>query len=213
MKRVHRSRHSFTRGNARRAVSTGLALLAAQGVLSAAAFAQAASIITYGQVVQGALGDATDAMLQDGRPIDRYRLTTQVPNQAYAVFAASPEIPIASTVLYFDPSAGAYVPLQRANTFGAGQRTLYAGSLPQPGTYLIDIYPQDLQQPVGSYTLSLCGDDDDDDDADDLGDLDDLDDCFGDDDGVSPAPGGGVGGAPGAPGSDDDDDDDDDSDD
>jgi hypothetical protein len=55
------------------------------------------------------------------------------------------------------------------------------------GTYLIDVFPQDLQQSVGSYTLSLCGNDDDD---------DDLDDCIDDDDGVSGtriAPGPGVG--------------------
>jgi hypothetical protein len=58
------------------------------------------------------------------------------------------------------------------------------------GTYLIDVFPQDLQQSVGSYTLSLCGNDDDDDD------VDDLDDCFDDDDSVSGtriAPGPGVG--------------------
>ncbi len=46
-------------------------LLVAQGVLSGAAFAQAAGTITYEQVVQGTLGGPTDAILQDGRPADR----------------------------------------------------------------------------------------------------------------------------------------------
>jgi hypothetical protein len=108
-------------------------LLVAQGVLSGAAFAQAAGTITYEQVGQGTLGGPTDAILQDGRPIDRYRLTTQVPNQGYTIFATSPQIPIASTVMYLDPTAGQYVALHRANTFDAGQRALYGGHFAASG--------------------------------------------------------------------------------
>lgn len=202
-----------TRG---KALSAGLTVLATCSVLSGTALGQTTptATLSYGQVVQGALGDATDTVLADGRPIDRYTLTTQLPNQPYAIYATSPEVPIASTVMFFDPTTGQYVPLQRATNFAAGQRALYAGVLAQPGQYLIDVFAQDAQQPVGSYTLSLCGDrgddDDDGDDLDDLDDLDGLDDCFDDDgDGFvggvpggapgASTPGGGVGGTP-APG-------------
>lgn len=222
-------------------LASSVAVLATCGALSGVAFGQTApTAITYGQAVQGALGDATDTVLQDGRPIDRYVLITQAAGQPYAIRARSPEIAIASTVLYFDSALGQYVPLQRATTFVAGQQVLYAGVLEQPGRYLIDVFPQDLQAPVGSYTLNLTclgddldddGVDDDDfdedgfDDDDDNGDGIDDDDLDGDgidDDGLDDCaetigiPGGGVGAPGGGLGDDDndglDDDDDDDDD-
>lgn len=150
-------------------------LLAAADVANGQALPPAP--LVNGQTVQGNLGDANDTVLPDGRPVDRYVITARVPNQAYAIEALSPVIPVTSTVSYLDPAQG-LVGLQRANVFAAGQKVLYAGALPQPGQYTVNIYATDPQQPLGTYTLSLCRDNDDDDDDDDL---DDLDDCLDDD--------------------------------
>ncbi|MGH8503776.1 MAG: hypothetical protein ACREVE_15185 [Gammaproteobacteria bacterium] len=167
----------------RRAIQVlGPACASAAILLAAADMANAQAVppapLVNGQTVRGNLGDANDTVFPDGRPVDRYVINAQVPNQAYAIEALSPEIPVVSTVSYLDPAQG-LVGLQRANVFSAGQMVLYAGALPQPGQYLVNIYSADAQQPIGTYTLSLCRDSDDDDDDDDL---DDLDDCLDDDD-------------------------------
>lgn len=202
----------FTRRHAKYMLGSALAVAAVNWALVDGAYAQGLppAALVNGQTVQGNLGDANDTVLPDGRPVDRYVVTAQAPNQAYSVEASSPEIPVVSTVSYLDP-AGGLVGIQRANVFAAGQKVLYAGALPQAGRYLVNIYSADAQQPVGTYTLSLCRDNDDDDDDDDLDDLDDCldDDVLDDDNGLGVAPGGGVVGAP-APGGQFGDDDDDD---
>lgn len=202
-----------TRTRVGKAVSSGLVVLAAQGVLAGAAFGQTAPTpIAYGQTVQGSLGDGTDAVLPDGRPIDQYRLTTPLAGQTYAIRAASVEIPIASTIRYLNPATQQFAPLQRSFTFAGGQQLLYAGDLAQPGTYAIDVFPVDTQRPVGSYTLSLAclGDDLDDDGLDDDGSDDGLDDDLDDCAVQAGAPGGPPASPPGAGGDDNGDDDADD---
>lgn len=191
MKLANNTFHSIMRADIGKTLSARLALLTVQGALSGAACGQTVPTITKGQTVQGTLGGGTDAVLPDGRPIDQYRLTTQVPGQTYAIRAISPQVPLISSVSFFNPTLRRFVPLQRATVFAAGQQVLYAGALAQPGNYTIDVFPLTAQQPVGSYTLSLSclGDDLDDDGVDDDSPDDGSDACFDD----------GSGGVPGAP--------------
>jgi len=178
-----------------RALLYGLTLLGLQWALPDFASAQAVQPpIAYGQTVQGVLGSPGDTVLPDGRPIDRYRLVTQVPGQTYAVSAASLQIPVVSSISFIDTARQQAVPLQQAQVFFARQRVLYAGRLARPGTYLISIFSLDPQRPIGSYTLSLtCLDDSS---AD--GSLDDGGDCSrGADNSVGGSPGPNVGGSPG----------------
>ncbi len=167
-----------------RALLCSLTLVGLQPALSGSAYAQAVQPpIAYGQTVERALGGPGDDVLPDGRPIDRYRLVTQVPGQSYVIRAASLQIPVASQIAFIDTANQRAVPLQQAQVFLPGQQVLYAGRLPQPGIHIISVFSRDPQQPIGTYTLSLtCLDDDDADD--DLDDLDDRDDCpgLGDDD-------------------------------
>ena len=204
----------FTYRRTSQVLGSALAVVAVNCAIVGGANAQALppAALVNGQTVQGNLGDANDTVLPDGRPVDRFVITALAPNQAYSIEADSPEIPVVSTVSYADSAQGV-VGLQRANVFAAGQKVLFAGALPQAGRYLVNIYSANAQQPIGTYSLSLCRDHDDADDDDDLDDLDDCldDDVLDDDDNaLVSAPGGGVVRAP-APGGrvgDDDDDDD-----
>lgn len=137
----------------RRGLVGGLALVGIQWGISGFAYAQTAIPIAYGQIIQGTLGDTADASLPDGRPSDTFRFVTQAPNQEYAIRAVSTQIPIVLTLLSSGPQGS--TPLVRARSFAPGQIVLFAGTLSQPGTYLIDIFSQGLQRPDGTYTLSL----------------------------------------------------------
>jgi hypothetical protein len=75
--------------------------------------------------------------------------------QPYAIRVSSPEIPIVSTLSVFDPAQQQLVPVQQAHAFSAGQQLLYAGTLAQPGEYIISIFSFAPEQPLGRYTLSL----------------------------------------------------------
>ena len=158
-----------------------LTLFGVQWALSESVYAQAVQLpITYGQTIQGALGSPGDDVLPDGRPIDRYRLVTQAPGQTYAITAASLQIPVVSSVSFIDTANQQIVPLQQAQVFLPGQQVLYAGRLPQPGTYIINVFSPDTQRPLGGYTLSLsCLDDNGGDDNGIDDDLDDQGDCPG----------------------------------
>ncbi len=157
----HQRLRCFLQQPARRVLLYGLTLVGFQWVLPEFAFAQAVQPpIAYGQTVQGVLGSPGDAVLPDGRPIDRYRLVTQAPEQTYAVTAASLQIPVVSSISFVDTAHQQIVRLQQAQVFFPGRRVLYAGRLAQPGTYFINIFSLDPQRPIGSYTLSLtCLDD------------------------------------------------------
>jgi hypothetical protein len=154
-----------------------LALLGVQPGLSGSVYAQAVQPpIAYGQTVQGALGSPGDAVLPDGRPIDRYRLVTQTPGQTYVIRAVSLQFPVASSISFSDTANQRTVLLQEAQVSAPGQQVLYGGSLPQPGTYIIAVFSPNAQRSLGGYTLSLrCLDDDGTDDDQD--DLDDDDSC------------------------------------
>ena len=154
-----------------------LVLLGVQPALSGSVHAQAVQPpITYGQTVQGALGSPGDAVLPDGRPIDRYRLVTQAPGQTYVIRAASLQFPVASSIAVSNPATQRTVLLQYAQVSLPGQQVLYGGRLPRPGTYIITVFSPETQRSLGGYTLSLrCLDDDGTDD--DLDDLDDDDSC------------------------------------
>ena len=144
---------------ARRALLCALALVGIHSALSGSVYAQAARPpIAYGQTIQGSLGSPGDDVLSDGRPIDRNRLMTRVPQQAYVIRATSLQIPLVSTISFIN-TAGQQVSQQQAQVFFSGQQVLYAGTLPQPGTYIINVYALDNQRPVGGYTLSLRGGD------------------------------------------------------
>ena len=107
---------------ARRALLCALALVGIHSALSGSVYAQAVQPpITYGQTIQGALGSPGDDVLSDGRPIDRNRLMTRVPQQAYVIRAASLQIPVVSTISFIDTAGQRTVPLQQAQVFSSGQ--------------------------------------------------------------------------------------------
>lgn len=167
-----RGLHWLTQHTPTSALLYALASLGVQPALFGSVYAQAVQPpITYGQTVQGALGSPGDAVLPDGRPIDRYRLVTQIPGQTYALRAVSLQFPVASSISISNPATQRTILLQYAQVSAPGQQVLYGGRLPQPGTYIITVFSPNAQRSLGAYTLSLrCLDDDDTDD-----DLDDLD--------------------------------------
>jgi hypothetical protein len=166
--------HCLMQHAARKTLLCALALVGIHSALSGSVYAQAVQPpIAYGQTIQGSLGSPGDDVLSDGRPIDRYRLVTQAPEQTYVIRATSLQIPLVSSISFIN-TAGQQVPLQQAQVFFSGQQVLYAGTLPQPGIYIINVYALDTQRPVGGYTLSLRGGDDN-----GVGDID-----LGDDNGV-----------------------------
>jgi hypothetical protein len=183
-----------------------LALLGVQPALSGAAYAQAViPPIAYGRTVQGVLGSPGDAVLPDGRPIDRFRLVNRAPRQTYIIRAISRQFPVACSFSFVNTANQRTVLLQQAQVSAPGQQVLYGGTAPQPGTYVISVFSLNAQRPLGGYTLSLgCLDaDDPDDDLDDL-DVDDSCPAGVNNNGTPPTPTPGVDNSgPGSVGDDD----------
>lgn len=151
------------------AITSGLAIVTVHGTLSLAGLgvpdqvaAQATSVpprpITFGQNVAGTLA-ATDPVTGDGRPRDRYRLVTRAPNQRYVITVRSPAVPLRSDLAFVavnlagDPA----IAQQEARTLFRNQQIQYSGTLASAGQYLISVRSNDVQRPVGAYTIRLTG--------------------------------------------------------
>lgn len=144
------SKRFFIRRHVGQAVFAAFGLLVCHISLPVASFGAPPRPITFGQTIAGTL-TSTDNIVA-GRPaFDTYSVVTQAPNQSYVITAISPNIPLFSDLKTGTPSLFG----QAAFTTGPGQQVQYSGTLRPAGRYLITVSSSNLQQPVGSYTLSL----------------------------------------------------------
>jgi hypothetical protein len=105
--------------------------------------------ITFGQTIAGTLTSNDNVLPGAGTFFDAYSVVTRAPNQSYIITATSPNVALFSDLRGTPPFG------QSAFTLMPGQQVQYSGTLPLPGRYLIRVSSSNVQQPVGSYTLSL----------------------------------------------------------
>lgn len=115
-----------------------------------------ATPIIPGQPVNGVLGNGADTgTLDDGTPFDAYTFTATQPDQRFTVVAVSPNIPLSSDVFFIGPTVETTALLQTATVYSLGRPVGQIDPLSQPGQHVIFVYATDLQQPSGSYRLTL----------------------------------------------------------
>ena len=140
----------ITRYHRGQAATLGLVLLALH--FSAGAQTPGAIPIAFEQTIQGALS-ATDRVDRQGRPTDTYTFVLTEPETFYNIIAASPTIPLKSTLARVVPGGPRSLE-QTALVYKPGQVVGFFGLL-APGRYEIDVAPANLQQLTGPYTLNL----------------------------------------------------------
>lgn len=111
------------------------------------------STITFGQTVQGALGDANDRIFEDGTPYDQYTLSTSQANKPYVITVNSSDFAPISTVIHYDPEKQQAIPQQGALVWAPNMQVQYSGTLSETGQYLIHVFA--LDNNLGKYSLSL----------------------------------------------------------
>jgi hypothetical protein len=134
----------------RQGVLLGLVLLALHS--PAGAQTPGARPIAFEQTIQGTLS-TTDRVDLQGRPTDTYTFVLTAPETFYNIIAASPTIPLKSTLARVVPGGPRSLE-QTALVYKPGQVVGYFGLL-NPGRYEIDVAPANLQQLTGPYTLDL----------------------------------------------------------
>ncbi|MEA3410020.1 MAG: hypothetical protein U9R74_00585 [Pseudomonadota bacterium] len=110
--------------------------------------------IEYGSPTSGAIGDANDYIGSDGvSRSDYFAFEVTDPSSGYVVTLRSDSFTALSALWFVDKTNNKLIREQTAFVSAPGKQVQYSGTLPQTGTWLIEVTPIDDNQ--GNYSVSL----------------------------------------------------------
>jgi len=110
--------------------------------------------IQFGGTANGVIGDANDYIGSDGvSRSDYFAFEVTDPSSGYVVTLRSDSFTALSALWFHDKTTNKFIREQAAFVSAPGKQVQYSGSLPQTGTWLIEVTSIDENQ--GNYTVSL----------------------------------------------------------
>lgn len=109
--------------------------------------------ISYGELVEGSLGDSNDVFNNTGTAYDLYSFTVRESGLPYVITASSSSFIIAAAIHRYDATQKTLTPLQIIISLQNNGHVQFSGTFSQTGQYLIQIMTGDSN--TGVYNLRL----------------------------------------------------------